>query len=83
MADFGRTPTIERISVLSPDIATADAGYRVGIGDQKADLSSGGAAIFERTGTTWRQQAYLKASNPGQDDWFGVRLVVSGAPGLA
>jgi hypothetical protein len=49
-----------------------------GIGDQKADLSSGGVAVFVRNGATWRQQAYLKASNPGQDDWFGVRLALSG-----
>ena len=49
-----------------------------GIGDQKADLSSGGAAVFVRNGTNWTQQAYLKASNPGQDDWFGVRLALSG-----
>ncbi len=50
----------------------------IGIGDQKADMSSGGAAVFIRNGTTWSQQAYLKASNPGQDDWFGVRLALSG-----
>ena len=50
----------------------------IGIGDQKADLSSGGAAVFVRNGTAWSQQAYLKASNPGQDDWFGVRLALSG-----
>ncbi|MSO30224.1 MAG: integrin [Acidobacteria bacterium] len=49
-----------------------------GIGDQKADMSSGGAAVFVRNGTAWSQQAYLKASNPGQDDWFGVRLALSG-----
>jgi hypothetical protein len=49
-----------------------------GIGDQKADLSSGGAAVFVRNGTTWSQQAYVKASNAGQDDWFGVRLALSG-----
>ena len=30
------------------------------------------------TGTTWTQQAYIKASNTGQNDWFGVRLALSG-----
>ena len=49
-----------------------------GNSDQKADMSSGGAAVFVRNGTTWMQQAYVKASNPGQDDWFGVRLALSG-----
>ena len=27
---------------------------------------------------TWSQQAYIKASNTGQEDWFGVRLALSG-----
>ena len=40
--------------------------------------SSGAAAVFTRNGTTWTQQAYVKASNTGPNDWFGVRLVLSG-----
>ena len=35
-------------------------------------------AIFVRSGATWSQQAYIKASNTGQEDWFGVRLALSG-----
>jgi len=50
----------------------------IGSNDQKADLSSGAAAIFVRSGATWTQQAYIKASNTGQEDWFGVRLALSG-----
>jgi hypothetical protein len=51
----------------------------VGGNDQKADLSTGGAAVFVRNGTTWTQQAYFKASNTGtRGDWFGVRLALSG-----
>ena len=49
-----------------------------GLGDQKADLSTGAVAIFVRSGTIWTQQAYIKASNTGQEDWFGVRLALSG-----
>jgi hypothetical protein len=49
-----------------------------GLGDQKADLSTGAVAIFVRSGTTWSQQAYIKASNTGQEDWFGVRVALSG-----
>jgi hypothetical protein len=30
-----------------------------------------------REGTTWTQQAYLKASNPGEDDMFGFRVSIS------
>ena len=49
-----------------------------GLGDQKADTSAGAAAVFTRAGTTWTQQAYIKSSNTGANDWFGVRLVLSG-----
>ena len=31
-----------------------------------------------RSGTTWSQQAYLKASNTDADDQFGVSVAVSG-----
>jgi hypothetical protein len=40
--------------------------------------NSGAAYVFTRSGTTWSQQAYLKASNPGQDDRFGWSVAVSG-----
>lgn len=50
----------------------------VGSTDQKADLSTGAVAIFVRSGGAWSQQAYIKASNTGQEDWFGVRLALSG-----
>ena len=41
-------------------------------------LHSGAAYVFTRSGTTWSQQAYLKASNTGADDWFGCSVAVSG-----
>ena len=39
---------------------------------------AGAALVFVRSGTTWSQQAYIKASNTGQNDWFGSRLALSG-----
>jgi hypothetical protein len=49
-------------------------------GDQtnNSALSSGAAYIFGRTGSTWTQQAYLKASNTGFSDFFGDVVSVSG-----
>jgi hypothetical protein len=35
-------------------------------------------AVFIRSGGTWTQQAFIKASNPGKEDWFGSRLDLSG-----
>jgi hypothetical protein len=43
-------------------------------------MGSGAAYIFVRPpgGTTWSQQAYLKASNTGEGDWFGWSVAISG-----
>ncbi len=46
--------------------------------DQASNQSSGAAYVFVRTGATWTQQVFLKASNPGKEDWFGVRIAISG-----
>ncbi len=40
---------------------------------------SAGANLFVRDGSTWSQQAYLKASNPEIYDSFGVSISVSGS----
>ena len=49
-------------------------------GDQDDDSigQSGAAYVFVRDGSTWTQQAYIKASNTGSADIFGSRLAVSG-----
>jgi hypothetical protein len=47
--------------------------------DTDNSLSEAGAAyVFVRTQDTWVQQAYLKASNTEDDDWFGASLALSG-----
>ena len=45
-----------------------------GVGGSQADngaQDSGAAYVFVRTGSTWAQQAYLKASNTEAGDLFG------------
>jgi hypothetical protein len=39
---------------------------------------AGAAYVFVRSGTTWTQQAYLKASNPDAGDRFGGSVAVHG-----
>lgn len=39
---------------------------------------SGAAYVFTRSGETWSQQAYLKASNTGAGDMFGTSVAVAG-----
>ena len=41
-------------------------------------LSAGAAYVFKRTGTTWAQEAYLKAPNAESDDRFGISVAVEG-----
>ncbi len=46
--------------------------------DQITNTSAGAAYVFAAAGETWSQQAFIKASNAGHEDWFGVRLALSG-----
>jgi T5SS/PEP-CTERM-associated repeat protein len=41
-------------------------------------VSSGAAYVFVRSGDSWMQQAYLKASNTEANDLFGFSVAVSG-----
>jgi hypothetical protein len=48
--------------------------------DKPADASGGSAGaayVWARSGNTWTEQAFLKASNPDLQDWFAVNLAVS------
>jgi hypothetical protein len=49
-------------------------------GDQASNgaIDSGAAYVFVRSGSTWTQQAYLKASNPESGDHFGISVAISG-----
>lgn len=49
-------------------------------GDQTNNSAhwAGAAYVFERSGGVWGQQAYLKASNAGAEDQFGIGVAVSG-----
>jgi trimeric autotransporter adhesin len=70
---------------LSGDIlavgAPNEASVATGIGGDQTDNSGiGGGAVYlyTRTGTTWAQQAYIKASNTDAGDTFGFSVAVSG-----
>jgi len=49
-------------------------------GDSSNDgaLASGAAYVFVRSGASWSQQAYFKASNAETSDYFGNSVAVSG-----
>ena len=52
-----------------------------GINGNQSDnsmITTGAVYVFQRTGQTWAQQAYLKASNTNLGDEFGFSLALSG-----
>ncbi len=61
--------------------APGEDSKAIGIGGDQSDNSlsgSGAVYVFVRDANdTWSQQAYIKASNPGQDDDFGTSAYLS------
>lgn len=49
-------------------------------GDQADDAArwAGAVYVFTRSGTRWRQEAYVKASNTAANDMFGTSVTLSG-----
>ena len=61
--------------------ANQEDSNATGVNGNQADNSAseaGAAYVFVRSGTTWSQEAYLKASNTNAIDWFGYSVSVSG-----
>src|SRR5262249_26312990 len=60
--------------------AFEESSAATGIGRDQADNSAEKAVavyVFTRSGTTWTQQTYIKASNTDADDFFGTSLALS------
>jgi hypothetical protein len=61
--------------------ATGESSAATGLNGNQADntaVRSGAVYVFTRTGTTWTQQSYIKASNTEKDDLFGNAVALSG-----
>jgi len=79
---FAASVTVSGDTVVVATIAEASNQTTIGSGDTaSADNSAsyaGAAYVFARNGTTWTQQAYLKASNAEAGDTFGTSVAASG-----
>ncbi len=60
--------------------AGEEDGNAAGVDDGLAD-DSGAVYVFARNGATWSQQGYVKPSNTGQGDQFGLAVALSGDGG--
>ncbi len=61
--------------------ANGESGNATGINGNQADnsaVNAGAVYVFTRTGISWTQQAYIKASNTEGGDWFGYSIAISG-----
>jgi hypothetical protein len=61
--------------------APGEASNAVGVGGSQTNNLAGAAGAvytFARTGTTWAQQAYVKASNTDAGDAFGQSVAIAG-----
>ena len=76
---FGNSVAIsgDTMVVGAPQEASPAKGVNGAQGGNSATYA-GAAYVYVRTGTTWRQQAYLKASNTGAFDTFGSAVAISG-----
>ncbi len=84
---FGSTVAISGNTLVVGAPEESSSGFGVN-GNQSDNISfgSGAAYVFVRNGSTWSQQAYLKASDPDPADGFGTSVaifrdrIVVGAP---
>jgi hypothetical protein len=78
--EFGRSVAVSGDTVVVG--AAGEDSSATGVNGDQSDNSTGGsgaAYVFVRNGTTWSQQAYLKASMyTGVSDLFGISVAVSG-----
>jgi hypothetical protein len=87
---FGASVAVSRDGNTVAVTAHWEASAATGINGNQKDKSirqAGAVYVFTRTGTTWAQQAYVKASNtgrpgegdlPGDGDQFGYSVALSG-----
>ncbi|MBN8459768.1 MAG: hypothetical protein J0M04_18210 [Verrucomicrobia bacterium] len=75
---FGNSVAISGDTVVVG--ASDESSSTTGVNSTPNDsaLNSGAAYVFVRSGGVWTQQAYLKASNTGEGDFFGSSVAVSG-----
>lgn len=79
--EFGRELALEGNTLVVSAADERDTGKGVNPPDDHDPATaqgSGAVYVFERTGTTWAQMAYIKASNADPSDYFGTSIALYG-----
>jgi hypothetical protein len=77
---FGGSVALSRDGSTLAVSAVGEASAATGVGGDQADDATpyaGAVYLFARSGTTWRQEAYVKAGNPDAYDYFGWSVALS------
>jgi len=78
---FGRNVSLSTDGNTLAVGAWGDDSSATGINGDENDntaANTGAAYVFVRNSGLWQQQAYIKASNPDSDDYFGSGISLSG-----
>ncbi|MEL6271560.1 MAG: dockerin type I domain-containing protein, partial [Chloroflexota bacterium] len=75
---FGYSVAVDGDTVVVGAILEDGSATTVNGADDNLANGAGAAYVFTRSGTTWSQQAYLKASNTGVSDYFGYSVAADG-----
>src|SRR5262249_25540003 len=77
--DYLKASNTRTQAMFGSSVALSGDTLVVGSPEESSNAPSAGAVyVFTRTGTTWSQQAYLKASNTAQNAHFGASVALSG-----
>ena len=78
LLNFGQSVAVDGDTLV---VGAVEPSCATGVNGNQTDSSCPGAGavyVFTRTGETWSQQAYLKASNTQAGDNFGTSVSLSG-----
>ncbi len=78
--EFGRSVALSADGNTLAVRAAGEDSDATGVNGDQANngaANAGAVYVFTRSGTTWSQQAYIKASNTNAGDYFGVSVALS------
>jgi hypothetical protein len=82
---FGRDIALSSDGSILAVSSSEEDSSAVGIDGNEADNSTSNAGavyLFAREGEDWSQQAYIKATSPGETERFGISIELSGSGDL-
>jgi len=81
-SNFGHSVSIDgdtlAVSAIGEDSGWDNITNGTSASDNNSNSNSGAVYVYKRTGSTWAQEAYIKASNNDASDSFGASVSLDG-----